>query len=59
MESVFEFLDLFIAVLFYPVDPATYLLEENPFMLICLVVLIGMAIVGIFRRVYVALLSFH
>lgn len=54
--DIFEFLDLFIHVLFYPLDPVTMMLDENPFLLICLVVLVGMSIFGVFRGIYVKLL---
>lgn len=57
MESIIEFLDLFIDVFFYPLDPLNLVLEDNPLVLICLVVLIGMSIIGLFRRCYVKLLS--
>lgn len=52
-----EFLDLLFDVMFYPLDPANLVLDENPLVLSCLVILIGLAVVHIFWRVYYGLLG--
>lgn len=50
-----EFLDLLFDIFFYPLDPANLILEENPLVLSCLAVLVGMSVFGVFRRCYAAL----
>lgn len=52
-----EFFELFADVLLYPLDPANLVLEDNPLVLSCLAVLVGMSIFGVLRCVYVKLLS--
>lgn len=48
-----EFLDLFIDVFFFPLDPVNLSLEDNPLVLSCLVILIGMSVFGVLRGAYV------
>ena len=52
-----EFFELFGDVLLYPLDPTNLVLEDNPLVLSCLTVLIGMAVVGMIRGVYVKMLG--
>ncbi len=47
-----EFLDFLFDVMFYPLDPVNLVLEENPLVLSCLTILIGMSIAGILMRCF-------
>ena len=51
-----EFLDAFADVLLYPMDPSGLDLAENPLILSCLAVLIGLSVLRIVKEVFYALL---
>ena len=52
-----EFLALLFDVMFYPLDPANLALQENPLVLSCLAVLIGLAVMNLFGRICHGLLG--
>lgn len=53
---MFEFLDVFGEVLFFPVNPAGLDLAENPLILSCLAVLIGLAVLRTVKGVFYGLI---
>lgn len=52
-----DFLDLLFDVMFYPLDPANLALQDNPLVLSCLAVLIGLAVMNLFGRICHGLLG--
>lgn len=52
-----DFLSLLFDVMFYPLDPANLVLQENPLVLSCLAVLVGLAVISLFGRICHGLLG--
>lgn len=45
-----DFLSAFFDVIWFPVDPANLDFESNPIMIILVMCVIGMGVVGLFKR---------
>lgn len=45
-----DFVTAFFDVLLFPMDPVNVDIENNPIMIILLMIIIGMGIVGLFKR---------